>query len=446
MRVLWAGFSDDRVEWELIRALVAAGVGGHAIAAPGSRIARGCAASGIPCLEARFPPRLDPRGARLIRAVLEQKRFDIVHCVTGRALAAALRATARSGSSTPRVVAYRGAIGTESRRDPLLRLSYLHPRVARIICVCEAVRRQWRASGVPEEKLVVIRKGHDPAWYSPAPRETLASLGVPADAVRVVFCGAIRPIKGVSVLVRAFERIAPEEGLCLVLLGEVREAGVKRRAQRLPHAHLLGFRKDAPALVGSCDIAVMPSVYREGWPKAVLEAMAQGVPPIVTDTGGLPEAVEHEKSGLVVPANDADALGEALRRLARDVALRRRLGEAARARVAGPLHFRHTVEETLALYRELVGEASAAEGRVRRARRRRAGTAMRGHAARAVNAQESALSRPCLAAEQAGFQALERHRRFISKAWKLADAPPSGLEDAACLGRVKCAPGIWKRP
>ena len=86
--------------------------------------------------------------------------------------------------------------------------------------------------------------------------------------------------------------------------------------------------------------------------------MALGIPPVVTGVGGLPELVEDGKCGLVVPPRDAEALRDALRALARDAALRRRLGAAARARVEGPFHFRHTAEKTLALYWRLLNPGS----------------------------------------------------------------------------------------
>ena len=68
----------------------------------------------------------------------------------------------------------------------------------------------------------------------------------------------------------------------------------------------------------------------------------------------MPELVEHGVSGLVVPPRDPPALRAALLRLAHDSRLRHQLGAAARARIEGPFHFRHTVEKTLALYGRLL--------------------------------------------------------------------------------------------
>ena len=75
---------------------------------------------------------------------------------------------------------------------------------------------------------------------------------------------------------------------------------------------------------------------------------------MVSDSGGNPELVEHERSGLVVPAGDVDALGAALRSLYDDRERCRNLGEQARLRIATDFRVETTVEKTLSLYNELV--------------------------------------------------------------------------------------------
>ena len=87
----------------------------------------------------------------------------------------------------------------------------------------------------------------------------------------------------------------------------------------------------------------------EGFPVAVLEAMAAGLPVVATDVGGVAEAVEHGETGLLVPAADSEALARALERLVADGALRRRLGAAGRARARSLFD----VERYRAAYAEL---------------------------------------------------------------------------------------------
>ena len=116
------------------------------------------------------------------------------------------------------------------------------------------------------------------------------------------------------------------------------------------------------ALWQRAHIAVLPS-YREGLPKALLEAAASGRPMVATDVPGCREIVIDNETGLLVPARDAVALAEALRRLAGDSGLRQRLGRAARQRVMDHFSQERIATETLALYRSLAPAASAAEAR-----------------------------------------------------------------------------------
>jgi glycosyltransferase involved in cell wall biosynthesis len=94
----------------------------------------------------------------------------------------------------------------------------------------------------------------------------------------------------------------------------------------------LGHREDVPALLRSCDIFVLPSLF-EGLPVAVLEAMGAGKPVVATAISGTDEAVVHGETGFLVAAGDPVGLAEAIRRLLADPSLALRFGMAGRARV-----------------------------------------------------------------------------------------------------------------
>ena len=352
-RVLLSGLSNDRVELNLARALRASGIELFVIDHPNSHAMEWCKSEGIPHLDHEFHNRFEHEAISIYRDLLQDHRFDVLHCLTNRALSTALLA-ARRMERPPKIVAYRGTMGHLHRWDPASRLSYLNPRVDAIVCVSHAVRRYLKEFDIPDSRLEVVWKGHDPAWYSPSPRSALTEFGIPSGAVAVGFVGNIRPVKGADNLLAAFDGIPPAENIHLVLVGEVRDRHIEKQIGRHPHVHFLGFRPDAAQLAGAFDVAVMPSIEREGLPKAMLEAMSQGIPPVVTDVGGMPELVEHGVSGFVVPPRSPHSLRNAIQTLALDAPLRRQFGAAARARVEGPFHFRHTVEKTLALYDRLL--------------------------------------------------------------------------------------------
>jgi len=119
-----------------------------------------------------------------------------------------------------------------------------------------------------------------------------------------------------------------------------------------------GEVKDIAALWRDTAIAVLPS-YREGLPKALLEAAASGRPMVATDVPGCREVVRHEETGLLVPPRDPKALADALARLAGDAALRQRLGAAARHLVEERFGEAAIAQAVVALYRDILAHAAA---------------------------------------------------------------------------------------
>ena len=112
------------------------------------------------------------------------------------------------------------------------------------------------------------------------------------------------------------------------------------------------FGADKYRWLCGADIFVLPS-YAEGLPISMLEAMAAGLPMIVTPVGGIPSVITHDVDGLLVPPGDRIALAAAINRLAQDAALRQRLGTAARARCDAGYGIERSAAAYLMLYREL---------------------------------------------------------------------------------------------
>jgi len=117
---------------------------------------------------------------------------------------------------------------------------------------------------------------------------------------------------------------------------------------------VLGHVGAMEPLLADTDLMILPS-YREGTPRSLLEAAACGLPIITTDAIGCREVVEHGVNGLLVPLRDATALATAIRQLHDDPQECQRMGQAGRAKVLAEFDERHIIEQTLAVYRELVG-------------------------------------------------------------------------------------------
>jgi glycosyltransferase involved in cell wall biosynthesis len=147
------------------------------------------------------------------------------------------------------------------------------------------------------------------------------------DGAYAAFVGRISPEKGLAVLVEA-ARIA---GIPVKIAGKGEIPGLKESAPAnvefvggVPRDRLSDFYRGARFLV-------VPSVWNEVFCLVLMESMTLGIPAIASNTGGLPEIFEHERSGLHVPPSDPQALAAAMRRLWDDPAMCRRMGQAARA-------------------------------------------------------------------------------------------------------------------
>ena len=186
-----------------------------------------------------------------------------------------------------------------------------------------------------EGRGMVIPNSVDPA-LAPSPAEPDASGGLVLGSH-----GIFRFKKGIPYLLKAAARLRAQ-GLNtrLLLVGgfkDAREEEVHRgfMARFGPEASLeitgpLARQEAMTRLGRGCSVAVYPSLFGEGCPSAVLEAMLLGLPVVASEVGGIPELIRHGETGLLVPPGDAAALAVALARLAEDPDLRRGLGAAAR--------------------------------------------------------------------------------------------------------------------
>jgi glycosyltransferase involved in cell wall biosynthesis len=328
---------------------------------PSASTARAALAeAGVPMLDFVLEHRVDRQGIRALREELESGRYDILHAFSNKALQNGLIAT--RGLPT-KIIAYRGIVGNVSFLSPVSWMRFLNPRIDRIVCVADAVRNYFLSMQpaflrVPASRLVRIYKGHDLDWYRAQPAD-LETIGVPEGAFVIGCVANYRPRKGIEYLIDAVAALPEEMNARLLLIGEMESAKLDRSIARSGAAQRvlrLGYRKDAPALTAACDVFVLPSTKREGLARSLIEAMAYGVAPIVTDCGGSPELVENGVSGIVVPVRDSAALSAAMTELHAQPARRLRFGRAARERIRTRFRIEDTIAQTVALYRELARE------------------------------------------------------------------------------------------
>jgi glycosyltransferase involved in cell wall biosynthesis len=365
IKVLCITEDPDRPTTAMFAGLKHAGVDLTAICPRGAERCSWLETQGVRLLDIPLRRQFDREAVRRLRRELEDGRYDILHLFSNKALQTGLAA---SRGLPVKIVAYRGIVGNVSFFSPVSWLRFLNPRIDRIVCVADAVRDYFlkmrpRCLRIPPERLVTIYKGHSLEWYRAAPAD-LRTVGIPEGAFTIACVANYRPRKGIEVLVDAFGRLQDSWQAHLLLIGGGMDApALTRRLASSPAAdriHVLGYRADAPSLTAACDVFVLPSTKREGLARSLIEAMAYGVPPVVTDCGGSPELVVDGACGLVVPVQDEEALAAAIARLHSDAALRRRFGDAARERIRVDFKIEDTIARTHALYIGLVQDSKAA--------------------------------------------------------------------------------------
>lgn len=314
--------------------------------------------AGVPTVDIPLPTNFNKEGIAALRAELVRGRYHIMHTYNNKAVSNGLRAC----KGLPvKVVCYRGIVGAVGFLDPMSWMRYLNPRIDRIICVADAIRRHFLEMQpailrMPAERPVTIHKGHKLEWYTATPAD-LTEHGIPEGAFVVGCTANYRPRKGIDYLIDAVEALPRDVPVHLLLVGHMDAEKLTRRIENSPirdRIHRVGYVTNAPELSAACDVFCMPSTKREGLARAIIEAMVYRVAPVVTDTGGSPELVVDGISGFVVPPRDAQGLADAIEKLYRDDDLRKQMGDAARERIATAFRNEDTVVKTIALYKELV--------------------------------------------------------------------------------------------
>ncbi len=189
-------------------------------------------------------------------------------------------------------------------------------------------------------KSCVIPTGIDPAKYSDPERVN--------PPVTITYVGRLESVKGVDDFLAAAAPLTEEYPDLKVQVAGNYEEGNPLVRQYEKQVHFLGLRDDVPAILAATDIFALAS-YSEGLSNAIMEAMASGCAPVVSDVGGNKYLIQNGISGFLFPAGDREALRSHLKRLIDDPAKRRAIGKAARERIDAEFSW----EKVGKLYREL---------------------------------------------------------------------------------------------
>ena len=300
--------------------------------------------------------RYDPRLLFRLVSLIRRWEIDLVYtvlptadmwgrvagCLAGRPALVSRKGTVLSGGDRE---SYEGLVDRMLR--PFTDLVIVNSHLG-----LEDLVRDHRADSA---RAVVIHNGTDCERFSPPTLEarmrSRGRLGLPDSAVVLGGVGRLSHEKGWETLVEAAARLPAllrRDFYCLIA-GD----GPLRRTleERISHhalserIRLLGFRSDVSEILAAVDVVVMPS-YQEGSPNSLCEAMAMAKPVVATRVGGVPELVEHGRSGLVVEPHKPLELAAALANLLSDPEARARFGAHGRERVVSLFSLERMVAET----------------------------------------------------------------------------------------------------
>jgi glycosyltransferase involved in cell wall biosynthesis len=236
-----------------------------------------------------------------------------------------------------------------------------------VVCNSNAVRDYiCKQESLPESKTRVVYNGFPEGSIPPEPllgarplkREALRSFMIQEDELTLCCIANFSPVKNHKVLLDAFRKVLLKGiKIRLFLIGD---GPLRSRAERYAEernlgmaTEFLGQRLDRLKILAECDALVLPSL-NEGFPNAVLEAQALGVPVVASNVGGIPELVEHGETGWLFDPNEANSIAGAIWTvlLQREDALR--VATAAQARVRSKFTATNMVANYHGLYEELL--------------------------------------------------------------------------------------------
>lgn len=303
--------------------------------------------------------RFDMRAAFRVRDLVRQHGYQLLHAHTPRT--AMITSVASKLTGLPWIYHVHSPAARDSDR---LVANWVNASIEKqslrgcshLITVSESLRLDCIAKGVAEDKVTVVHNG------VPAVRPQRTKFPTPGGRWTIGMVALMRARKGLEVVLEAIAQLEQrDQDVVLRSIGpfetEEYEAEIEALIDRLKIRHRVqrvGFTNDVPAALAELDAMVLPSLFGEGLPMVVLEAMAAALPVIATRVEGTPEAITHGVEGLLAEPRDPVSLAAAIESLVAGDHDWTQMAEAACARHARCFSDDAMAQGTAAVYRKLV--------------------------------------------------------------------------------------------
>jgi glycosyltransferase involved in cell wall biosynthesis len=296
---------------------------------------------------------IDPACVAGLAEMFRDRRVDLAH--SHEFTMAVYGAAAARRTGIPHLITMHGGRGASARWRRRVALRWASRASGGVVAVSGPTRNELQRFLGTSRRIEVVANG---VPRREGNRERFRrELGIGDSGALVVSVGNLYPVKGHEVLVRALAAVATDPPWRLAIAGRGEE-GERLRAMAeasgaAGRVHLLGYRADIPDILAGADIFAMPSLS-EGLPLALIEAMFAARAIVASKVGGIPDAMEDGREGLLVPPGDAVALGAALQRLISSAELRTSLGAAAQRRAESGFTTARMADQYEEIYRSLL--------------------------------------------------------------------------------------------
>jgi glycosyltransferase involved in cell wall biosynthesis len=320
----------------------------------------------LPALQRELSLHADASAIRRLRAIIRERRPDVLHTHTAKAGVTGRIAAFTAGRARPRVLVhtYHGHVLSgyfSPRRERVFRTieRVLARRTSALVAVSEEVRNDLvRLDVAPRERFTVVPYGFElPEWSvedDEARSRVRGQLGLGDDTFAIGWAGRLTAIKRPLDLVRTLRAVVDADvDAVLVLVGDgelrgetealARELGVFERTR------FAGFQQRIRDWYAAFDVFLLTSA-NEGTPVVAIESLAAQRPVVATAAGGTGTVVTDGESGFLLPVGDTNALAGRLAELARDPELRARLGASGTADVRSRFATERMADELEAVY------------------------------------------------------------------------------------------------
>jgi glycosyltransferase involved in cell wall biosynthesis len=299
--------------------------------------------------------KFDFKAIRLIRELVKRNNFDIIHLTFSKAITNVLIATF---GLRVKLVAYIGSTSVHWH-DPMAYLSFLNPRLDRLICLSNGVEEHMlkQAPRRLKGKTVRIYKGYETAWFDHIKPAGKIELNIPENGIIICSVANVRRIKGIKYLIRSAGFLPDNLPVYFLLIGKGMDSSpisrLVKNSKYSDNFRIMGFSSDVLSFTAACDIYVQPSIT-EGLGRSVIEAMCLGKPIITSGTGGVAELVDEGVNGFHIPSRSPSAIAGKILLCHNAVNDLKKMGEKSRERIKSQFSSAKMIEETFHLFSSIV--------------------------------------------------------------------------------------------